>query len=93
MRATLPMIRSVSVHKLQKGPSHAVTLHNDEVTRKTKVVSALTKVVPSIETAVSIMEEAHRKGRARVVSGVSKEEAAGICAILTAEGLDVSFEL
>lgn len=63
-----------------------VTLHNDDVTRKTRVVSALVKVV-SVEDAFFIMEEAHCTGSALVAACDSEDEARRIAGVLTAEGL------
>ena len=74
-------------------PPYKVILHNDDYTPMEHVVAALRKVVPrmSMPRAVSIMLEAHTKGKA-VVTKAHKELAELYMEGLKAEGLISTIE-
>ncbi len=74
-------------------PPYRVILHNDDFTPMDHVVVALRKVIPrmSLPRAVSIMLEAHTKGKA-VVTRCHKELAELYRERLKAEGLTSTIE-
>jgi ATP-dependent Clp protease adaptor protein ClpS len=74
-------------------PPYKVILHNDDYTPMDHVVVALCKVIPrmSLPKAVSIMLEAHTKGKA-VVTKTHKELAELYKEGLNNEGLTASIE-
>jgi ATP-dependent Clp protease adaptor protein ClpS len=74
-------------------PPYRVILHNDDYTPMDHVVVALRKVIPrmSLPRAVSIMLEAHTKGKA-VVTKCHKELAELYREGLKAEGLTSTIE-
>jgi ATP-dependent Clp protease adaptor protein ClpS len=74
-------------------PPYKVILHNDDYTPMDHVVAALRKVIPrmSLPKAVSIMLEAHTKGKA-VVTKCHKELAELYREGLTSEGLTSTIE-
>jgi ATP-dependent Clp protease adaptor protein ClpS len=77
----------------QRLPVCRVILHNDDHTPMPRVVRALRKVIPrlTLGRAVSIMYEAHDKGRA-VVTESPRETAERYREGLTAEGLTSTIE-
>jgi ATP-dependent Clp protease adaptor protein ClpS len=74
-------------------PPYRVILHNDDYTPMEHVVAALRKVIPrmSLPRAVSIMLEAHTKGKAVVIK-CHKELAELYREGLKAEGLTSTIE-
>jgi ATP-dependent Clp protease adaptor protein ClpS len=80
--------RERTSHRLAQEPPYKVILHNDDFTPMEHVIAALRKVVPrmSMPRAVSIMLEAHTKGKA-VVTKAHKEVAELYMEGLKAEGL------
>jgi ATP-dependent Clp protease adaptor protein ClpS len=74
-------------------PPYKVILHNDDYTPMEHVVAALRKVIPrmSLPRAVSIMFEAHTKGKA-VVTKCHKELAELYREGLQSEGLTSTIE-
>ena len=74
-------------------PPYKVILHNDDYTPMEHVVAALRKVIPrmSLQRAVSIMLEAHTRGKA-VVTKCHKELAELYREGLKAEGLTSTIE-
>jgi ATP-dependent Clp protease adaptor protein ClpS len=66
--------REKTKHRATQEPPYKVILHNDDYTPMEHVVAALRKVIPrmSLPRAVSIMLEAHTKGKA-VVTKCHKE--------------------
>jgi ATP-dependent Clp protease adaptor protein ClpS len=66
--------REKTKHRVTQEPPYKVILHNDDYTPMEHVVAALRKVIPrmSLPRAVSIMLEAHTKGKA-VVTKCHKE--------------------
>jgi ATP-dependent Clp protease adaptor protein ClpS len=61
--------REKTKRRLTHEPPYKVILHNDDYTPMEHVVAALRKVIPrmSLPRAVSIMLEAHTKGKAVVI--------------------------
>ena len=79
--------------KMTTEPPYKVILHNDDYTPMDHVVKALRKVIPrmNLRRAVSIMLEAHTKGKA-VVTKCHKELAELYQEGLKAEGLIATVE-
>ncbi len=79
--------------RLTQEPPYKVILHNDDYTPMEHVVEALRKVIPRMSPAraVSIMLEAHTKGKA-VVTKCHKELAELYQEGLRAEGLTATIE-
>jgi ATP-dependent Clp protease adaptor protein ClpS len=79
--------------RITQEPPYKVILHNDDYTPMEHVVAALRKVIPrmSLPRAVSIMLEAHTKGKA-VVTKCHKELAELYREGLKAEGLTSTIE-
>ncbi len=79
--------------RVTQEPPYKVILHNDDYTPMEHVVAALRKVIPrmSLQRAVSIMLEAHTKGKA-VVTKCHKELAELYREGLKAEGLTSTIE-
>jgi ATP-dependent Clp protease adaptor protein ClpS len=61
--------REKTKRRVTQEPPYKVILHNDDYTPMEHVVAALRKVIPrmSLSRAVSIMLEAHTKGKAVVI--------------------------
>ncbi len=80
-------------HRLTQEPPYKVILHNDDYTPMEHVVEVLRKVIPRMSPAraVSIMLEAHTKGKA-VVTKCHKELAELYREGLKAEGLTSTIE-
>ena len=80
-------------HRLTQEPPYKVILHNDDYTPMEHVVEVLRKVIPRMSPAraVSIMLEAHTKGKA-VVTKCHKELAELYQEGLRAEGLIATIE-
>jgi ATP-dependent Clp protease adaptor protein ClpS len=85
--------RERTSHRLAQEPPYKVILHNDDYTPMEHVVEVLRKVIPrmSAARAVSIMLEAHTKGKA-VVTKCHKELAELYQEGLKAEGLIATIE-
>ena len=85
--------REKTEHRLTQEPPYKVILHNDDYTPMEHVVEVLRKVIPRMSTAraVSIMLEAHTKGKA-VVTKCHKELAELYQEGLKAEGLIATIE-
>jgi ATP-dependent Clp protease adaptor protein ClpS len=79
--------------RVSQEPPYKVILHNDDYTPMEHVVAVLRKVIPrmSLPRAVSIMLEAHTKGKA-VVTKCHKELAELYKEGLNNEGLIASIE-
>jgi ATP-dependent Clp protease adaptor protein ClpS len=79
--------------RVTQEPPYKVILHNDDYTPMEHVVAVLRKVIPrmSLPRAVSIMLEAHTKGKA-VVTKCHKELAELYSEGLKAEGLTSTIE-
>jgi ATP-dependent Clp protease adaptor protein ClpS len=79
--------------KMTAEPPYKVILHNDDYTPMDHVVQVLRKVIPrmNLRRAVSIMLEAHTKGKA-VVTKCHKELAELYQEGLKAEGLIATIE-
>ena len=79
--------------RVTQEPPYKVILHNDDYTPMEHVVAALRKVIPrmSLQRAVSIMLEAHTRGKA-VVTKCHKELAELYREGLKAEGLTSTIE-
>ena len=79
--------------RVTQEPPYKVILHNDDYTPMEHVVAVLRKVIPrmSLPRAVSIMLEAHTKGKA-VVTKCHKELAELYREGLKAEGLTSTIE-
>jgi ATP-dependent Clp protease adaptor protein ClpS len=79
--------------RVSKEPPYKVILHNDDYTPMDHVVKALRKVIPrmNLKRAVSIMLEAHTKGKA-VATKCHKELAELYQEGLKAEGLIATIE-
>jgi ATP-dependent Clp protease adaptor protein ClpS len=80
-------------HRMTTEPPYKVILHNDDYTPMEHVVAVLRKVIPrmGLKRAVSIMLEAHTKGKA-VVTKCHKELAELYQEGLKAEGLIATIE-
>jgi ATP-dependent Clp protease adaptor protein ClpS len=85
--------RERTQRKMTTEPPYMVILHNDDYTPMEHVVIALRKVVPTmnLQRAVSIMLEAHTKGKA-LVTKCHKELAELYKEGLRAEGLIATIE-
>ncbi len=85
--------REKTRRKMSVEPPYKVILHNDDYTPMDHVVKALRKVIPrmSMKRAVSIMLEAHTKGKA-VATKCHKELAELYQEGLMAEGLTATIE-
>ena len=85
---TPPRERTRTERRQTTEPPYKVILHNDDFTPMEHVIAVLRKVVPrmSMPRAVSIMLEAHTKGKA-VVTKAHKEVAELYMEGLKAEGL------
>jgi ATP-dependent Clp protease adaptor protein ClpS len=85
--------REKTKRKMSTEPPYKVILHNDDYTPMEHVVKVLRKVVPrmNLRRAVSIMIEAHTKGKA-VVTKCHKELAELYQEGLKAEGLIATIE-
>jgi ATP-dependent Clp protease adaptor protein ClpS len=85
--------RERTSHRLAQEPPYKVILHNDDYTPMEYVVEVLRKVIPRMSPAraVSIMLEAHTKGKA-VVTKCHKELAELYQEGLKAEGLISTIE-
>ena len=79
--------------KISTEPPYKVILHNDDYTPMEHVVATLRKVIPrmNLRRAVSIMLEAHTKGKA-VATKCHKELAELYLEGLRAEGLIATIE-
>ncbi|HZB82816.1 MAG TPA: ATP-dependent Clp protease adaptor ClpS [Rubrobacteraceae bacterium] len=79
--------------KMSTEPPYKVILHNDDYTPMEHVVNTLRKVIPrmNLRRAVSIMLEAHTKGKA-IVTKCHKELAELYKESLRAEGLIATIE-
>ena len=79
--------------RITQEPPYKVILHNDDYTPMEHVVAALRKVIPrmSLQRAVSIMLEAHTRGKA-VVTKCHRELAELYREGLKAEGLTSTIE-
>jgi ATP-dependent Clp protease adaptor protein ClpS len=88
---TAPRERTRS--KMTTEPPYKVILHNDDYTPMEHVVTTLRKVIPrmNLRRAVSIMLEAHTKGKA-IVTKCHKELAELYKEGLRAEGLIATIE-
>ena len=85
--------REKTKRRVTQEPPYKVILHNDDYTPMEHVVTVLRKVIPrmSLPRAVSIMLEAHTKGKA-VVTKCHKELAELYKEGLNNEGLIASIE-
>ena len=85
--------REKTRRKMSTEPPYKVILHNDDHTPMEHVVKALRKVIPrmNLRRAVSIMLEAHTKGKA-VVTKCHKELAELYQEGLKTEGLIATIE-
>ncbi len=85
--------REKTRRKMTTEPPYKVILHNDDYTPMDHVVKVLRKVIPrmNLRRAVSIMLEAHTKGKA-VVTKCHKELAELYQEGLRAEGLIATIE-
>ncbi len=85
--------RERTQRRMTTEPPYKVILHNDDYTPMEHVIAALRKVIPrmSIPRAVSIMLEAHTKGKA-VAAKCHKELAELYQEGLTNEGLIATIE-
>jgi ATP-dependent Clp protease adaptor protein ClpS len=85
--------REKTKRRIAQEPPYKVILHNDDFTPMEHVVAALRKVIPrmSLPRAVSIMLEAHTKGKA-VAAKAHKELAELYRDGLKSEGLTASIE-
>jgi ATP-dependent Clp protease adaptor protein ClpS len=85
--------REKTKRRVTQEPPYKVILHNDDYTPMEHVVAVLRKVIPrmSLPRAVSIMLEAHTKGKA-VVTKCHKELAELYREGLKAEGLTSTIE-
>ncbi len=90
---TPPKPKETTRQRTSQEPPYKVILHNDDYTPMEHVVSTLRKVIPRMSTrqAVSIMIEAHTKGKA-VATKTHKELAELYAEQLTSEGLIASIE-
>lgn len=85
--------REKTQRKMTTEPPYKVILHNDDYTPMEHVIAVLRKVIPrmNLRRAVSIMLEAHTKGKA-VVTKCHKELAELYQESLKAEGLIATIE-
>ncbi len=85
--------REKAKRRVTREPPYKVILHNDDYTPMDHVVAALRKVIPRmpLTRAVSIMLEAHTKGKA-IVTKCHKELAELYRDGLKAEGLTSTIE-
>jgi ATP-dependent Clp protease adaptor protein ClpS len=85
--------REKTERKMSTEPPYKVILHNDDYTPMEHVIQALRKVIPrmGMKRAVSIMLEAHTKGKA-VATKCHKELAELYQEGLKAEGLIATIE-
>jgi ATP-dependent Clp protease adaptor protein ClpS len=85
--------REKTKRKMTTEPPYKVILHNDDYTPMEHVIKALRKVIPrmNMRRAVSIMLEAHTKGKA-VATKCHKELAERYQEGLKAEGLIATIE-
>src|SRR3712207_2258459 len=90
---TKPGIEIETERRVTQEPPYKVILHNDDYTPMEHVVAALRKVIPrmSLPRAVSVMLEAHTKGKA-VVTKCHKELAELYREGLQKEGLTSTIE-
>ena len=88
-----PVPKEKTERRVSQEPPFKVILHNDDYTPMEHVVEVLRKVIPrmSLPRAVSIMLEAHTKGKA-VVTKCHKELAELYREGLKAEGLTSTIE-
>ena len=88
-----PAPKETTKPRATQEPPYKVILHNDDYTPMEHVVAVLRKVIPrmSLPRAVSIMLEAHTKGKA-VVTKCHKELAELYMEGLNNEGLIASIE-
>jgi ATP-dependent Clp protease adaptor protein ClpS len=88
-----PAPKETTERRVAQEPPYKVILHNDDYTPMEHVVEVLRKVIPrmSVRRAVSIMLEAHTKGKA-VVTKTHKELAELYKESLNNEGLIASIE-
>ncbi len=91
--ATETTPRETTQRRITQEPPYKVILHNDDYTPMEHVVSTLRKVIPRMSTrqAVSIMIEAHTKGKA-VATKTHKELAELYAEQLNSEGLIATIE-
>ena len=85
--------REKTRREMSTEPPYKVILHNDDYTPMEHVVNTLRKVIPrmNLRRAVSIMLEAHTKGKA-IVTKCHKELAELYQEGLKAEGLTATIE-
>lgn len=90
---TKPKPRETTQQRTTQEPPYKVILHNDDFTPMEHVVATLRKVIPRMSTrrAVSIMLEAHTKGKA-VATKTHKELAELYQDQLNSEGLIATIE-
>ena len=88
-----PAPKETTERRVAQEPPYKVILHNDDYTPMDHVVKALRKVIPrmNLRLAVSIMLEAHTKGKA-VVTKCHKELAELYQENLRSEGLIATIE-
>lgn len=93
MSATETKPRKKTERRVTQEPPYKVILHNDDYTPMEHVVAVLRKVIPrmSVRRAVSIMLEAHTRGKA-VAAKAHKELAELYQEGLRAEGLIATIE-
>jgi ATP-dependent Clp protease adaptor protein ClpS len=93
MSATETAPRERTRRRASEEPPYKVILHNDDYTPMEHVVEALRKVIPrmSLPRAVSVMLEAHTKGKA-IVTKCHRELAELYREGLEAEGLTSTIE-
>ncbi|HZY65432.1 MAG TPA: ATP-dependent Clp protease adaptor ClpS [Rubrobacteraceae bacterium] len=91
--ATETTPRETTQRRVTQEPPYKVVLHNDDYTPMEHVVATLRKVIPRMSTrrAVSIMLEAHTKGKA-VAHKCHKELAELYAEQLKSEGLTATIE-
>ncbi|MGF1472764.1 MAG: ATP-dependent Clp protease adaptor ClpS, partial [Rubrobacteraceae bacterium] len=91
--ATETTPRETTRRRTTQEPPYKVILHNDDYTPMEHVVATLRKVIPRMSTrrAVSIMLEAHTKGKA-VATKTHKELAELYQDQLRSEGLTATIE-
>lgn len=90
---TKPKPREKTERRVTQEPPYKVILHNDDYTPMEHVVATLRKVIPRMSTrrAVSIMLEAHTKGKA-VATKTHRELAELYADQLKSEGLTATIE-
>lgn len=91
--ATETTPKETTRRRVAQEPPYKVILHNDDYTPMEHVVATLRKVIPRMSTrrAVSIMLEAHTKGKA-VAHKCHKELAELYAEQLMSEGLTATIE-